>query len=114
MSTLIIKNVDFEQLESQRLLLNSALTKLPDGEAKDAVKGIRNMLDAWSDEQLKEKKPEYMCGICGTAEKDYVHDDFCMNGHDYWIAAQDIDDPRLREYIDGSIFTRKELKEKLK
>ena len=54
MSTLIIEGVDLEQLEQQRKLLNNFLfvsdscEVLTDDE-EEALQGIANMLDSWSD-----------------------------------------------------------------
>jgi len=49
MATLVIENVDFEELERHRLILIQVHHDLPDGPEREAVLGIQNMLDDWSD-----------------------------------------------------------------
>jgi hypothetical protein len=46
-------NVDVKMLEQQRKDLDFVLARQPDGVAKDAILGIREMLDAWADERDK-------------------------------------------------------------
>jgi hypothetical protein len=46
-------NVDVRLLEQQRKDLDFVLARQPDGVAKDAILGIREMLDAWADERDK-------------------------------------------------------------
>jgi hypothetical protein len=46
-------NVDVRMLEQQRKDLDFVLARQPDGVAKDAILGIREMLDAWADERDK-------------------------------------------------------------
>jgi len=55
MSTLIIRNVDFELLEQQRILINhhfdQAIRNL-NRESAEALEGIITMLNEWSDERF--------------------------------------------------------------
>ena len=56
-NTLLISDVDLDQLERQRVLLNQMLDALMEShgelvtpEQVDALVGVMNMLDEWSDE----------------------------------------------------------------
>lgn len=55
---LMIHGIDLALLETQRVCLISVLSKIENDkwftrEEVDAVSGILNMLDSWSDEQLE-------------------------------------------------------------
>lgn len=49
--TLVIKNVNFKQLEKQRLALIDLEAILPDSYGLQALQGVIEMLDAWSDKE---------------------------------------------------------------
>lgn len=54
MSTLIIDNVDFDMLENQRLKLAEVVSTTPfKAEYQEAMDGLLNMLDDWSDRRAK-------------------------------------------------------------
>jgi hypothetical protein len=65
MSTLTIDNVDFDELEEQRKMLiditfNDDINLLLTPDQHEALIGISNMLDFWSDERYFAKHPEQM------------------------------------------------------
>lgn len=47
--TLVIKNVDLNKLNHQRLIIGAMLVGMPKGEQRDALAGVVNMLDHWAD-----------------------------------------------------------------
>jgi len=51
MSTLKITGVDLIKLEEQRKTLNKLIEAMPILQTSDAVMGIANMLDNWSDQR---------------------------------------------------------------
>ena len=55
MSTIKIRNVDIPRLKDQRLLLPSLPNKTPEGNAKDALRGIIHLLDSWYDDLVKKE-----------------------------------------------------------
>ena len=58
MRILIIDNVDLELLERQRLILSTLQpNQIPTHEQMDAIEGIQNMLDGWSDEIYHKEHP---------------------------------------------------------
>ena len=59
MSTLVIDNVDLDQLEKQRLVLAELMYYATDDLEQNyinALDGILNMLDEWSDTRASRKK----------------------------------------------------------
>ena len=64
MATITIKDVDVKLLEKQRKILNKALFKVDDDYGSvlldvkevDALQGVMNMLDSWSDEIYHSKE----------------------------------------------------------
>ena len=72
MSTLVIDNVDLDQLEKQRLVLAELMYYATDDLEQNyinALDGILNMLDEWSDTRASRKR-RGLCSNCGQRRED--------------------------------------------
>lgn len=59
---------------------------------------------------------KYICGLCGGIEED--DNGLCVNdGHDHWIEITDLDNPKLKDYVDEACerlsMTREEMRNRI-
>ena len=61
----------------------------------------------WFNKVFHKRYPEYVCGKCGASEEN--SSGLCINGHDYWVSLEDLDNSELWDYVNKADITRSDL-----